>query len=206
MTRDELKAQLQVGFDSSANYEDQDYDTAIQDGYEETVAVSGCIFKSVVLPFTQNLTYYDFRTLISDFLGVVAIFNGVTKRWLFPLSMRKMDSLGTDWETLYGTPDTFIPISHRYVAITRKPAVANYGDMYVFYRATAPLLTASTDLGIPEDHIQVLQDYAFTDLLERNQEFGKASIVFKEYVEELQQFRESILNQRVPDRLPALKG
>lgn len=206
MTRDDLKTRLQVHFESSDNLNDQDYDDAIQDGYEEIIAGSGCLFKAATLSFTANLSYYDLRNLLPDFLGIVAIFNVVTKRWMCPISYRKLDDETYDWETKIGTPDFFCPLSHRFMAIYRKPGVADYGNMYIFYRATAPILTGSTDILIPDDHMKIFEDYSFTDLNDRMQEFSKASRTFKEYVMGMEKFRQSIKYDRVPDRMPNLKG
>ncbi len=205
MTRDELKANIKVEFEDSANFLELDYDTAIQDGYEEIVATSGCIFKSATIPFEKDLTYYDLRSEIPDFLGVVAIFNPVTRFYLCPLSLRKLDQERSDWECNYGTPEYFCPISHRAMAIYKKPAIEDYGDMYIFYRATAPILSGGTTILIPDDHIKVLENYSFLDLHDRRQEYAKASTVFTDYIKRLEQFRQSVVNQRITDRLSSLK-
>lgn len=205
MTRDDFKTNLEVEFENSDNYSEADLDNAIQEGYEEVSSFAGSIFKATTLAFTADLTYYDLKELISDYLGLVALYNTVTRRWMVPTSMKRLEAERWDWETAVGTPEWFVPISYRYMAIYKKPGEPDYGDLHVFYRATAPVLAGSDDILIPEDHIGVLEDYAAMDLLEKTQEWTKASMVMKRYQEGILTFRDFVQNSRLKGRIPILR-
>lgn len=206
MFRTELETRLQNYFNNTAFYDTQSINDAIQDGLDEVCAFTGCIYKSAQLPFTQFTTYYDLLTLLPDYIGVVAIFNKVTNRWLTPSSLKKFNLDRPDWDTAYGTPWFFSPISHRYIAIYKKPAVSDYGNMFVYYRAAAPTLSDTTPIPIPDEHIAALESYCETDLWEQAQEWGKAGIEIKEYIQDLNALRVLMRNKRNPDRYVSLRG
>jgi hypothetical protein len=206
MTRTELKQQLQLHFNNSVYYTDQDMNDSIQDGIDEVAAFSGCIWAAAAVPFSANVTYYDMLTLLPNYIGVISIFNDTTNRWMSPTSLRKLGQERADWDAVGGTPEFFAPINHRYVAIYRKPLGADYGRMLVFYRAAAPTLVDQTQIPIPAEHIAALEDYNITDLWEQAQEWGKASTAFKEYVKDLDSLRVAMRNKRNSDRLMSLKG
>ena len=206
MLLSEQKQRLRNYFGNDVYYTDDDLQASIDDGYQEICAYTGLLLKSTILNFTANKTYYDMRTLIPDYLGVVAIFNEAIKRWMLPSSIRKFDEQRIDWETAAGVPYYFAPVSHRYVAIYKKPIVANYGRMFVFYRATAPDTAGTDDVFLlPGDHQFVLEDYSIADLEEQNQEWGKAAVRVQSYKERLDRLRIWVRNKRIPDRLPNLK-
>jgi hypothetical protein len=205
MNRLDMQVRLQNFFNNPAYYTSIDMNDSIQDGLDEVVAFSGCVYKSAVVHFQQNLTYYNLLQQLPDYLGLVAMFNNVIKRWMFASSVRKFQQDRIDWECVYGTPQYFSVVNHRYVAIYRKPSVPNYGDMIVYYRAAAPLLDDSTKIPIPEDHINVLEDYVITDLWEQNQEFTKAQDQLAKYQANLEELRKYIRNKRNPDRTMSLR-
>jgi len=178
---------------------------SIQDGVDEICAFTGCIYASATINFAAGKSYYDLLTLLPNYIGVVAIFNNNIKRWLIPTSQRKLDQDRIDWETALGTPYYFVPISHRYVAIYKKPGAAGYGNMFVFYRAAAPTLVDATNIPIPDDHLTALENYCVTDLFEQNQEFIKARNHLESYINDLESLRVYMRNKRLPDRLPSLK-
>lgn len=199
MTRVDVEHRLSLYFENDTYYTPYDLQNSIQDGYDEVISFSGAILKSATIPFTQNLSYYDMLTLLPDYIGVYAIFNNVTNRWMWPTSERKLDQVRPDWETSIGTPEYFVPKSHRYMAIFRKPSTALYGNMYVFYRASAPTLGDSDVIQLPDDYVNALSDYCIADLLEQQQEFTKASLRLSSYMDNLEQLRVWIQNQRIPD-------
>lgn len=208
VTRVDLRGRLDSFFQNPNYYLNVDFNDAIQDGYDEVAAFTGCIVKSVTIPFANNRTYYDMLSLIPDYIGIYSAFNSVTKRWMLPTSLRKLDrafnGVLTSWEVTTGSPEFFVPISYRYVAIYRKPVIDNYGNMVVFYRASAPVISDSTCILIPGDHMQCLEEYTITDLLEQNQEFTKAGDRLQEYVRTLDLLRVYAQNQRFPVRAAGL--
>ena len=127
--------------------------------------------------------------------------------FLIPTSLTKLDQDRIDWEIAAGTPYYFCPISHRYIAIYKKPITPNYGNMFVYYRAAAPTLNDATLIPIPEDHINALETYSECDLLEtRIREFNKASLMFKAYQENFQRLRLYMRGKLNPDRMSSLRG
>ena len=205
-TRYDVEHRMRLHFENDTYYSTDDILNSIQDGYDEVVAFSGCILKATSLPFVNNLSYYDMIALLPDFIGIVAIFNSVIKRWMIPTSARKLDQVRPDWETAAGTPEYFVPVNHRYMAIFRKPIVDGYGNFYLFYRAAAPTLASQTDpILIPDDYVNALSDYCITDLWEQQQEFTKGGMHLQAYIDNLKQLQTWVHSQRLPDRLSSLK-
>src|SRR5674476_201907 len=105
MTRDQIASKVQTSLnDYGVFLTAADLNDSIQDGYSEVTALSGCIFKAGVVNLTANLTYYDFGSLIPDFLAVTAIFNPTIKRWMSPTNLRLLEDLRNDWELAIGNP------------------------------------------------------------------------------------------------------
>lgn len=205
MNRLDLQARLRNFFQNNVYYSGDDLNNSIQDGIDEVVAFSGCVYKSATLTFTANTSYYDLITLFPDYVGLVAMFNNAIKRWMTPISLRKLDQFRIDWETSGGVPYYFVPVNYRYMAIYKKPLVSGYGVAYIFYVAAAPTLTDSTVIPVPEDNLNALEYYNLTDLLEQQQEFGKAGRMFQNYIKNLEGLRTLMKNKRDPDRMLALK-
>jgi hypothetical protein len=199
-----MQIRLQNYLQNSVYYPSIDINNSLQDGLDEIVAFTGCVYKSAVIPFTQFVTYYDLLTLLPDYVGLVAMFNSVIRRWMFPRTLKKFNQDRIDWDTAFGTPYWFAPINHRYVAIYLKPGTAGYGNMLVFYVAAAPQITDSTFLPIPDEHLTVLENYSATDLWEQGQEFSKAEPYLKSYIESLGDLRKLVKSQRNRDRYMGL--
>lgn len=204
-TRLDLAAELEINFNNPVYFDKQSVMDSIQDGLDEVCAFTGCIYKSAAITFTKDTTYYDLLSLLPDYIGIVAMWNNTIHRWMFPTSLRKLNQQRVDWDSCYGTPYYFCPINHRYVAIWQKPSISNYGQMFIFYRAAAPILDNSTPIPLPDEHMGALEYYCITDLWEQNQEWGKASASIKEYLKLLDQFRTLMRNKRNSDRLMGLK-
>ena len=205
MNRDQVRTNLQHHFNNTVYYDDQSLNDSIQDGLDEICAFTGCVYKSATIPFSQYTTYYDMLTLLPDYIGLVAMFNQTIRRWMIPSSLKKFWQDRIDWDTAYGTPYYFSPVSHRYVAIYKKPSIHTYGNMIVFYRAAAPTLSDTTPIPIPDEHITALETYCITDLWEQAQEFAKASIGLQAYQDNLENLRVLMRSQRNRDRYQSLK-
>lgn len=205
MTRLDLQTDLQLHFNNSTYYTIDDLNNSLQDGLDEIVPFSGCVYKSAVVQITQFTTYYDLLTLLPDYVGIVAIFNTTIRRWMWPTSLRKLNQSRIDWDVAYGTPEYFVPINHRYIAIYKKPAVAHYGNLLVFYLASAPTLGDTTIIPIPDEYGTVLESYSKADLWEQAQEWGKAGVELKNYIESLEELRVLMKSKRNRDRLPSLR-
>lgn len=203
MTRDQLAAKLLVNLDDNAIFfESADLAFSTQDGYDEIAAATGLIEKATTLTLSATTTYYDFRTLIPDFIGLIGIWNTVTKRYLTPVSLLYLEGQRPDWEVQLGTPEVFWPINFRYVAIFPQRA-----DLcYVFYRASAPTLAGDTTIAIPAEHLRVLLDYSTGDLLETQQEFESAMVYLTNYIAGIEKLRQSVQNKLNTGRQGGLRG
>lgn len=204
-TRIDIANKLNLQFGNGTFYDPLSVNDTIQDGCDEICAFTGCVYGSVVLPFTQFTTYYDLLTLIPNYIGVISIWNAVTKRWLYPSSLKKFSEVRIDWDTAGGTPYWFAPITHRYVAIFMKPLTVGYGNMIVFYRAAGPTLVDQTPIPIPDEHLTVLENYGTVDMWEQAQEWGKAEQYLETYVKSLDDLRVLMRNKRNPDRMVGLR-
>jgi hypothetical protein len=199
MTRDQITNRVQKNLnDEGVFYSSDDLNDSIQDGYAEVAAVTGCIFKGTTVNLTANLSYYDFGSLIPDYLGVTAIFNPTTKRWLSPTNLRLLEDLRDDWELATGNPFLFWPVNFRFVAIYPRVTISS-GTLYVFYRATADVLAGITIPQIPEEHQSILENYVTCDLQEQAEEFSKASLEFNSYVAGLKDLKQAIRSYNHPD-------
>jgi len=180
MTRNQLATLVRANLDDAGVtfYSAAAINDSIQDAYARLVAEFGLIEKQTSVSFTSNLTYYDFSSLIPDFLAVTSIFNLNTKMWLDPVSTLFMDQLRWDWEIAVGTPQWFIPINFRLVAVTPHYSSAT-GTMLVFYKAQAPILGANDIIQIPDEYLGILESMATADGLEQSREFVKAQKYLK---------------------------
>lgn len=202
MTRAEIAGRVQADLnDNAVFFEPADLEFSLQDGYDEIAAVTGLIEKATTLNLSASTTYYDLRTLIPDFIGVIAIWNTVTKRYLIPVSLLWLEKTRPDWEVCLGAAEYFWPINFRYIAIFRQRA----DPCYIFYRASAPALASDTELFLPAEHIRVLQDYSTADLLETQREFKTASPYFNNYIEGIEKLRRYVQNKLNIGRLGGLR-
>jgi hypothetical protein len=209
-TRTELSSKIrQFLNDSGYFYSESDINDSIQDGYDEVAALSGCIEKVTSISFTLNTVYYDMRSLISDYISVVGIWNRRVKRWLTPVSLRQLDGLSEKWEITTSEPFAFCPVNYRYIAVF--PAIAATGSaatnkMYIVYKAAAETLIASSEPAIPlslqED---ILNSYVSMDMFEQAEEWTKAQEHFKSYLEKGDELK-SLISKRDSERLVRLGG
>ena len=189
--------------DTGEFYTDQDINDAIQDGYDEVVAFSGCITKGATLALEANKTYYDLVTAIPDFLALIGIWNSSYKRWLSPVSYRELDSMRWDWECANANPYAFCPISYRKLAIFPTPTVVGT-TLYVYYKATAGAIAGGFEL--PAELLgDVVEDYAVCDLFEQQEEWTKAQINFRNYQDKTVLLRR-FLDKRDNERLSRAGG
>lgn len=204
MTRDQLKDSLKVTLANNKYFSDEDFNASIQDGSDEVSVYTGCILKAVRLPFVNNLSYYDFVSLIPDFYALFAIYSIPIKRWLVPDTVARFDTDTPDWDTRVGTPEFFAVINYRYTAIYKKPTIDNYGDMYVFYKARVGTLVGIDQLPVADQFSDTIESYVISDLWEQNQEWSKAQVHFTTYMNNVAAL-EKYLNSRQPERIPFLK-
>lgn len=189
-------------------YRNQDYTDSIQDAYDEIAARTGCIEKVATVPFVNNVTYYDFGTLISDYLAIKGIFSGRIKRWLIPTFSNELDTFRIDWECTINEPNYYFPVNFRWIAIFPKPAAISSVDnnMYVWYAAQADTLSLTSIPQLPPDSIISLEFYVTADLLDQSEEFAKADIFWALYEREVDALIKDVANRKYPDKTKILGG
>ncbi len=204
-TRDSLAADIRNNLEDAGVtfYSADDVNDAIQDAYDDIAVMSGCIQKSATISFVSLLSYYDFRSLISDYFAVVAIYNNNSNRWMYPDTRRSFDKERSDWELMTGEPFSFCPIDSKRVCIVPRFTVAT-GNMTVFYRATADTLGATDTPQIHTDMTTLIEHYVTADLLDQQQEFIKADAWFQKYFKELMEYKIRVGRLALSDYLPIL--
>jgi hypothetical protein len=186
-------------------YSPIDFVDSIQDAYDEVVANTGVILKSETVDLQANLSYYDMRTLLPDFLCIMGAWSVSQKRWLIPVSYRELDDIRDDWELAIGSPYLFCPVNYRYITIYPKPS-STTGQLYIFYKATADVLAGDTIPQIPIELSEaILREYVIGDLHEQQMEFTKAQMRWEIYVQKMQELVK-LMASRQQERLPRLGG
>lgn len=205
-TRDDLAALVRGNLDDLGVtfWTATDINDAIQDGYDDVAVVSGCIQKSATVNFEDNLSYYNFAVLISDYFAPVAIYNNNTKRWFGTENRKSMATLRRDWELIVGNPELFFPIDSRRCFLGPR-MVTGSGNMTVFYRAQAPTLSGSTVPLVHADETKLLVDYATADMLDQQEEFIKAERFWTDYFVGLKKYKSRIGKLAQTDYLPTLQ-
>lgn len=167
-------------------------DDSTQDAYDDIVAQTQCIIKKITLNWQANLSYYDFISLVPDFMAITAIFNNVNNQWLSDnLTTRDFDNMDIQWEVATGTPLQWAPVNFRYTAVYPRYA-SNAGTFDLYYWAVAPQVDDSASPAIPADMANLFTEYSTADLLEAFEEFSKANNFWNEYLEGLETFKERV--------------
>jgi hypothetical protein len=110
-----------------------------------------------------------------------------------------------DWEKAAGDPYVYAPVNFRYIVIFPKPTTPNYGQMHIFYRASASTLQGVDIPEFPQEYDHALENYSVADLHEQQLEYSKAKVYWEEHLEHLEKLRVYIKEQRLPDRIFGLK-
>ena len=205
MTREELKEKVLKNLNNAglSYYTTNDLNDAIQDGYDDIVALSQCLVGSIQLNWQGDLTYYFFKSLgATDYLRPVAIFNHTTKLFLGDnLSLRDFDKLRDDWETWNAEPQYWAPHSFESVAIVPKPLVAS-GQYTLYYIKEAPVIASDvTAFLFSKFADDLIEAYVTADLLEQAEEFTKATNYWKDYFDGLRDYKIQCSNLAKADLL-----
>ena len=176
-------------------YSDQEINDSIQDGYNEICAKSLCIVKSTTINWVSERNYYDFSSIVSDFLGVIGIFNNNTNQWLRDeVSYRDLDRIRQDWEIWRAEPWMWVPHSPKYTIVCPCQTNAS-GSFVLWYYAVAPTLSDDTTLLIlPSDMQRLNEYYSSGDLLESAEEITKAMIWNQRFDPLLMKYKERCHN------------
>ena len=202
MTRNELAQRVRTDLDdlSAGFYTAQDTTDSLQDGYNLVASLSECVENNAVINFTGGLCYYDFPSLIPDFLRIYGIYNNDTNRWMEPIDTIELYKLRDNYELTNGTPWWFQPISHKYTMIFPAPATTT-GSMTVLYKAQAPSMTDDTIPAIPQVDHNILEFYSTADLLEQCEEFIKALKYWEIFNKTLEDVKKLMRNRSYPNSI-----
>jgi hypothetical protein len=220
-TRGQIKAEVQNNLiELNFNfYSDEDLNNSVQDAYDDIVILTQCIQKRITLSWISNLSYYNFKNILPDYLGCIAIFNNVTNQWLRDdLNLKDFDRIRRDWELWIGTPLFWAPSDPERIAIAAKyfganisygafdsksfnnqaffidnSSTASLGTFNLFYWALAPTLVSDSDTFlIASDITTALTRYCTADLLEQAQEFNKAQNFWQPYQNDVTEYSDRV--------------
>lgn len=205
MTRGQLKTILLSNLnDVGVTFDDVSLNASIQMAYNEVVIRSKCIIKSASVLQVANSPYYDFVALgMTDYLGLIGIFNVATQFWLRDdISLRDFDRLRRNWELWTGAPQFWAPHSLQYTAIAPNEAMVVDQHFTIWYWAIAPTLTSDSDsFLIATDKQNLLENYGTADLLEDAKEWVKATDYMLTYEEDLEEYRQRCVKLAKADLL-----
>jgi len=137
--------------------------------------------------------YMDLSAYVENFMGVLAIFNNNTNRFLLDnLSLRDFDKIRQDWELWSGTPEHWVAINFQLVALVPFYATKPVLGFDLYYVAKAPLVNDEDVPLVDIDYQSLFENYCVADLLESNEEFTKASFFWKEYLDDLAFYKERV--------------
>lgn len=183
------------------SYAGIDLTDSVQDAYDDIVVLTQCIIKKTTLNWTADLSYYDLKSLVTDYLATVAIYNNVNSKWLEDdLNVKNLELLSDTWETKKGTPTNWAALNHQYTAIYPKYSETS-GTFDLWYWATAPTLVCADTPLIATDFQKLLEHYSTGDLLEQFEEYVSASNFWKPYVENIELYRQRVKNLSKNDLL-----
>jgi len=234
-TRGQLKITIRQNLDDdvASFYSDTDLNESLQDAYDDIASLTQCITSIADnLVWVPNLVYYDPRVDLGmiDYLGMVAIFNYSTNRWLRDdLSIRDFDRIQRNWECWTGTPQFWAPSDPYHFAIapnypgtlsggafnqvdfsssydvvvnSLNPVGALATTFKLVYYSQAPKLTSdSSTFKIASDMQTLLEFYSTADLLEQSQEFVKASEYWEKYYESIENYADRVKRANKADLL-----
>lgn len=190
MTFTQIKQNIKDNLeDQGVHFSTGDLTLAVQNAYDEVVALSQCIIKKVTLNFQSNLNYYNFKDptnfpniSVTDFMACTAIFSNLTNLWLLDdKTIKDFDRDRIDWEGWEGSSIWWTPtMDYRRVALVPKQTTAS-GTFDLYYWATAPTVVDGDTPLIPADFTNLIELHATAALCEIAREFTKANEYLKEF-------------------------
>ncbi len=177
-----------------------DINPSIQDGYNLVAALTETIEKSATITLQSGLVYYDFATLIPDYLRIFGIYNNNTNRWMHPITPLALYRVRDDWELANDQPYWFWPINYRKVALFPVLATAT-GTITVLYKAKADTLLDDSTPQVPIERDGALEFYSSGDLLEQAEEFTKALDYMGMLDMEIEQIKKVLRERSQPNHL-----
>jgi|GEM_PF-4472745 len=221
MTRSQLRANVRANLSDAGItfYQDADINSSLQDAYNDIASKCRCIVNNVTLNFLSQVNYYDFlagnpdplngglpkNTPVTDFLGVIAIFNNNTNLWLRDdLNKRDFDKIRIDWELWTGQSQYWAPISLKYIAVAPRLQEGS-GTFELWYWGKAPIWTDEDDLVteplVASDMQTLFEYFATADLLESAEEPIKAMTWWEKYFSNRESYKQRCVDNARADLL-----
>ena len=227
-TRLQLKTTIRTNLDDNGVtfYSNDDLNDSIQDAYDDVVCLTQCVPKIADnLRWKPNLVYYNpiSDLAISDYLGIIAIFNYSSNRWLRDdLTLRDFDRIQRNWEVWKGTPQFWASSDPLHFAIAptyggtavdgafssafSSSFFISVSDLFatfkLVYYTQAPALSGdSSTFLIASDMQDLVEFYVTADMLEQAQEFGKASDWWSKYYDHIETYASRVKRSNKHDLL-----
>ena len=158
LTRDDIAARVRSNLHDSCitYYSADDINDSIQDGYDEVVAIARTITNDSAITLTDETSYYNLASLISDYIHVVALFNDNTSRWFDYYAHVLLRELRSDWELAKGESEGFTVWDGRWISVFPRLTTAS-GTFTVIYKASANTLSSATVPSIPFQYERILE-------------------------------------------------
>lgn len=162
----------------------ENIDQAIQDGYDTSVNLLLPLVGSKSVTLVSNLVYYDLYNTIQDYLHVLAVYNNTTDNWLDFKTIKWLESQRETWELTEGQPEVFTVLDYRYVALWPTLTAAT-GTLDIFFKKRGKQLISTDSIDILDIEPDLVEWFATMDGLEQVEEFEKAIIYFRQFVESI---------------------
>jgi hypothetical protein len=202
MTRADIRNDVRTNIEDTGTFwTDTELNRAIQECYNMYAVCTKCIEKQVNLNFTTDLVYYDFISLVPDFLQINGIFIPGLKRWLVGKSREYLDKACRGWEKTSGTPFYYCIVNHKRVGITPRFIASTTYSMVLHYSATAPILTDdTTSLIVLTESLPVFRYYAVYYAMLQAREFSKAKAALLNVRKEIKSTKQLMQKRGLPAR------
>jgi hypothetical protein len=187
VTLAELRAEVFRRLEESATsptfWTADDVDAALNEGYAELSDAAEWFERTFAIDLLNARLYYDLRTIWPEpILGIKAILNDQTGRWLKPCRVLDLDARSLRWESITGTPDSWLQRGFWWLGLWPL-ATSDAGTVTATVTAMPPELVNDDDVpGFPETLHEGLVRFALADLWAQDAETTKALEAWTAYL------------------------
>jgi len=176
---------------STVRLSDDRLDAAINDGVEELSERTEAFESYVVVPVKSGRTYYDIRNFLPDeAIKVTSVWLPSENWWLEYMPPRKFT--WREWERTNGASRNWFMRGLFHLGVFPHLA-ANTGVMHVYFKHIHPPLSNTwSEIYVPEDFVEAVEEYALYDLYAQDRETGKALLHWAGFVERAKPLRDLV--------------